>query len=77
MGPGGQFYPAGSDYANALAAGNALDPNFYDSSGAWVGAEGPQGAAGGMSMVDGNLQWGSGLDFSETPLGIAIANKSN
>ena len=40
--PGGQWVPAGSDYANALAAGNAFDPNFYDSSGAWVGAEGTQ-----------------------------------
>jgi len=39
MSPGGQWYPAGSDYAIALAAGNARDPNMYDSSGAFMGAE--------------------------------------
>jgi len=43
MSPGGQWYPAGSDYANALKAGNAGDPNMYDSSGAFMGAEGDQG----------------------------------
>ena len=42
MSPGGQWYPAGSDYATALAAGNAGDPNHYDSSGNYVGAEGPE-----------------------------------
>ena len=40
MSPGGQWYPAGSDYANALAAGNARDPNMYDQNGAFIGAEG-------------------------------------
>jgi hypothetical protein len=40
MTPGGQWVPAGSDYATALAAGNAMGPNFYDTGGAWVGAEG-------------------------------------
>ena len=42
MSPGGQWYPEGSDYANALKAGNAGDPNFYDSSGNYIGAEGPE-----------------------------------
>ena len=42
MSPGGQWYPSGSDYATALAAGNAGDPNHYDSSGNYVGAEGPE-----------------------------------
>ena len=42
MSPAGQWYPAGSDYATALAAGNARDPNMYDSSGAFMGAEGDQ-----------------------------------
>ena len=40
MSPGGQWYPSGSDYATALASGNAGDPNHYDSSGNYVGAEG-------------------------------------
>ena len=44
MSPGGQWIPAGSDYANALSGtgpySSSLDPNFYDSSGAFMGAEG-------------------------------------
>jgi len=40
MTPGGQWVPAGSDQGKALASGNARDPNFYDSSGAFMGAEG-------------------------------------
>ena len=43
MSPGGQWIPAGSDYANALSGtgpySSSLDPNFYDSSGAFMGAE--------------------------------------
>ena len=42
MSPGGQWYPAGSDYATALAAGNARDPNMYDQNGVFIGAEGPE-----------------------------------
>jgi len=38
MAPGGSFIPAGSDYATALAAGNAADANHYDSSGNYIGA---------------------------------------
>ena len=40
MSPAGQWYPAGSDYANALASGNVGDPNMYDQNGAFMGSEG-------------------------------------
>jgi len=42
MSPGGQWYPATSDYGQGLLGTGRLhpDPNFYDSSGAYVGAEG-------------------------------------
>jgi len=52
MTPGGQWVPAGSDYAEALAAGTAAGPGMYDSSGAFVGAE-----SQGERL---NVRWGGG-----------------
>jgi len=45
MTPQGSWVPAGSDYGQGLLGTGRLHPdyNFYDSSGAFVGAEGPQG----------------------------------
>ena len=42
MRPGGQWYPATSDYGQGLLGTGRLhpDPNFYDSSGNFMGAEG-------------------------------------
>ena len=45
MSPQGNWVPADSDYGQGLLGTGRLHPdyNFYDSSGAFVGAEGPQG----------------------------------
>jgi hypothetical protein len=67
MSPGGQWIPAGSNYGTALAAGNARDPNMYDSSGAWMGAEGPQ--LEGNSPRFSDREWATGMIEGETDLG--------
>ena len=63
MSPGGQWYPATSDYGQGLLGTGRLhpDPNFYDSSGNYVGSEGEErrsimasptkGAGGAYDMV--------------------------
>jgi hypothetical protein len=61
----GQWIPTTSDYGSILASGDPskYPAGHYDSNGMWVGAE-----AG-----EGNEAYGSGLDFADTPLGIAIS----
>ena len=62
MSPGGQWYPADSDYGEGLlGTGRLFDSTFYDSSGTYVGSEGidrrstmaspTKGAGGAYDMV--------------------------
>ena len=81
MTPGGQWVKAGSDYGSALTGGGRVyNPNFYDSSGAYIGSEGfsydssgwemtPAGTYTGAHTSDlGHLSLpGGGSGFSFTP----------
>ena len=55
MSPGGQWVPADSDYGKGLLGTGRLhgDPNFYDSSGAYMGSEG-------------DTTWGKDKDTGQT-----------
>ena len=62
MSPGGQWVPAGSDYGKGLlGTGRLFGPNFYDTSGGYVGAGGTPGTGtraiglpGGTLSIDPN-----------------------
>jgi hypothetical protein len=69
MSPGGRWYPATSDYGQGLLGNSRLFyDQHYDSSGAYVGAEGDDVRAGGP--IGG---WGGGA-YSPTEIFTGIAN---
>jgi hypothetical protein len=81
MSPGGQWYPATSDYGQGLLGTGRLhpDPNFYDSSGAYVGSEGRTWSgdynAGGQRLDQHGNVLDTGTAWQNVPfLGDAIRN---
>jgi hypothetical protein len=57
MSSSGQWVPAGSEYGQGLLGDARLfDSTFYDSSGNYIGSEGPD-------VADSETQWGSGEGF--------------
>ena len=69
----GQWYPSGSDYANALSGtGTLYDQNFYDTNGLYIGSEGfgpgnvnPAGEQGWSAASPESSRTGAGIDPSD------------
>ena len=77
MTPQGSWVPAGSDYGQGLLGTGRLHPdyNFYDSSGAFVGAEGTSFDATGKEFTAGGVPTGSYITDWSNPIGDFILDK--